>query len=131
VNRLPLVKIELARGLDRSALNGIMDTVMGCVVESLKLPADDRNIRLTEFDPDFFAMKKPYSILVEITLFSGRPKKVKETLYRKIVTALETKNGIPRESILTVLNEQPLENWGVRGGVPASDVRLNFDIRAK
>jgi phenylpyruvate tautomerase PptA (4-oxalocrotonate tautomerase family) len=130
VNRLPLVKIELARGLDRSALNGIRNTVMDSVVESLKLPADDRNVRLMEYEPDFFSIKKPYTILVEITLFTGRPKSVKEALYRNLVTALEKKAGIPKDSLFIVLNEQPLENWGVRGGVPASDVRLDFDIRA-
>jgi hypothetical protein len=28
----------------------------------------------------------------------------------------------------TVLHEVPLENWGIRGGTPASDVDLGFEV---
>ncbi|MES2031978.1 MAG: hypothetical protein V4477_22595 [Pseudomonadota bacterium] len=36
--------------------------------------------------------------------------------------------GVPELEIKIVLNEQPLENWGVRGGVPASEIELSFKI---
>jgi phenylpyruvate tautomerase PptA (4-oxalocrotonate tautomerase family) len=125
---MPLVKVELAQGKERAYLQELMVTIMDSIRDVLKLPADDRNIRLIEHDPDFFTMKPPYSLLVEVTLFSGRSPEAKKALYKKLVDALHEKLGIARESVFIVLNEQPLENWGGRGGIPASEVNLGFKV---
>ena len=68
---MPLVKIELKEGRDMSTLLKIKELVMDAVVESLQLPADDRNIRIMEYKPGLFSMKDPYEILIEIMLFAG------------------------------------------------------------
>jgi len=36
--------------------------------------------------------------------------------------------GIAPADIKIVLKEIPLENWGIRGGVPASEVELGFKV---
>jgi phenylpyruvate tautomerase PptA (4-oxalocrotonate tautomerase family) len=36
--------------------------------------------------------------------------------------------GVPELEIKIVLNEQPLENWGMRGGLPASEIELSFKV---
>ncbi len=36
--------------------------------------------------------------------------------------------GIKGDDIMIVLHEAPLENWGIRGGRPASEVDLGFKI---
>jgi phenylpyruvate tautomerase PptA (4-oxalocrotonate tautomerase family) len=36
--------------------------------------------------------------------------------------------GIAPDDIFIVLNEVALENWGIRGGVPASEVELGFKV---
>jgi phenylpyruvate tautomerase PptA (4-oxalocrotonate tautomerase family) len=100
----------------------LMATVMDSVLEALQVPAEDRNIRLIEHDPLFFTMKKPYSLLVEITLFSGRSIETKKRLYEIIVDNLYRKMGISKESAFIVLNEQPHDNWGIRDGTPASEI---------
>jgi len=125
---MPLVKIETIKGHDREFLQSLMNSTMDCVQSVLVLPADDRNIRLMEYENELFVMKKPYKYLIEITMFSGRSSNIKKTLYKTIVSVLEEKNGIKKEEIFIVLNEQPLENWGVRGGTAASDLNLNFKI---
>jgi phenylpyruvate tautomerase PptA (4-oxalocrotonate tautomerase family) len=125
---MPLVKIELAKGKEKSFLLQLMGTVMDSVQEGLKLPADDRNIRLIEHDPVFFTMKKPYSLLIEITLFSGRTLETKKRLYETLVNKLHRKMGISKEAAFIVLNEQPMDNWGVRGGVAASEIQLDFKV---
>jgi len=38
------------------------------------------------------------------------------------------KLGIAPADAFIVLKEVPLENWGIRGGVPASEVELGFKI---
>lgn len=125
---MPLIKVELAQGEEKPFLLELQKTVLDAAQDALKLPADDRNIRLIEHDPDFFTLKPPYSLLVVITLFSGRSPEVKKELYKKLVDALYEKLGIARESVFIVLNEQPLENWGGRGGIPASEVNLGFKV---
>jgi phenylpyruvate tautomerase PptA (4-oxalocrotonate tautomerase family) len=125
---MPLIKRELAKGKSNKYLSELKATVMDCVAEVLKLPADDRNIRLVEYEKDRFSMKPPYTFLIEVTLFSGRSKETKRTLYRKIVDTLYGNMGIPKDSVFIVLNEQPLENWGIRGGVPADEVKLDFKV---
>jgi phenylpyruvate tautomerase PptA (4-oxalocrotonate tautomerase family) len=125
---MPLVKIELAEGKNKDTLVKMRDLIMDAVVESLKLPDDDRNIRITEYKKDLFGMKKPYEIIIEITLFSGRTKAIKKTLFYTIVDRLYNDLNIEKDKVFIVLNEQPLENWGVRGGIPADEIKLDFNV---
>src|SRR6266545_2318517 len=62
---------------------------------------------------------------VEGTVFPGRSVDAKRRLYRLLVENLE-QAGVPRDRVLTVLHEPPLENWGIRGGQAANDVQLGF-----
>ncbi|SHF35518.1 tautomerase family protein [Dysgonomonas macrotermitis] len=124
---MPLIKIELKKGLDKQTLLSLKDTVMEAIICILQLPDDDKNIRLIEHEPDFFQLGSPYEILVEITLFSGRTKETKKELYKTIAENL-TSIGIEKEKVFIVLNEQPAINWGLRGGIPADEINLNFKV---
>jgi Tautomerase enzyme. len=125
---MPTVKIELSEGRKRQTLLCLRDAVMDSVVKILKLPSNDRNIRLIEYKQDLFQMKPPYEILIEISMFSGRTKETKKKLYQTIVERLEIDCSIEKEKILIILNEQPLENWGARGGIPADEMELGFKV---
>ncbi len=122
---MPLIKIEVEKGKYTDVLPGMRDSIMDCVVESLHLPSKDRNIRIIEYPGQFFRMKPPYEILIEIMMFSGRTKETKKKLYESVVEKCQTEFGIEKEKIFIVVNEQPPENWGVRGGIPASDISVN------
>lgn len=100
---------------------------MDSVATVLQLPENDRNIRLIEYKPEFFSLKKPYEILIEISLFKGRTTATKKLLYQTITENLQ-EIRIKKEQIFILLNEQPLENWGVRGGIPASEIQLDFEV---
>jgi len=126
---MPTVKIELQNGRDKKTLIKIRDLVMDAVVDILQLPSDDRNVRLIEYNPDLFLMKPPYEILIEISMFSGRTKDTKRKLFQTIVDRLETHGLIDKKKILITLNEQPLENWGGRGGIPADEMDLGFKVK--
>ena len=65
--------------------------------------------------------------LVEISMFPGRSLAAKRKLYKKIVENLSTL-GIPAKDIRIVLHEVPMDNWGIRGGVPASEVDIGFKV---
>ncbi len=62
-----------------------------------------------------------------IDLFTGRSLDAKKALYQAIVRNLEP-FGIPGDQIKVLLREIPAENWGIRGGVPASEVELGFEV---
>ena len=65
--------------------------------------------------------------LVEITLFASRSLQAKRGLYQAIVKRFEAL-GIAAPDVIIVLNEVPLDNWGIRGGKPASEVDLGFKV---
>ena len=125
---MPTVKIELLKGRDKPDLIKIRDLVLDAVVESLKLKSNDRNIRLIEYEEGFFQMKPPYEVLIEISMFTGRTKETKRKLYQTIVKKLENSGLVNKETVFIILNEQPLENWGVKGGIPADEIDLGFKV---
>jgi len=52
---------------------------------------------------------------------------VQKELYQNIVANLG-KLRILKSDVFIVLHEIPLENWGIRGGVPASEIDLGFKV---
>ena len=65
--------------------------------------------------------------LVEIVLFPGRTLDAKRNLYKSIVRRF-SELGIAPSDVFIVLNEPSLDNWGLRGGLPASGVDLGFNL---
>ena len=98
--------------------------------EALKVPEDDRQIRYIVHRPEHFAVppdKTQDYTYVEILLFPGRSLQAKRALYRSIVERFAAL-GIAPSDIFIVLQEPPLDNWGIRGGQPASEVDLGFSL---
>jgi hypothetical protein len=60
-------------------------------------------------------------------MFPGRSFSAKRRLYEAIVGNLG-KLGIAAIDVFIVLHEPPMEDWGVRGGRPASEVELGFPV---
>jgi len=125
---MPTIKIELQTGIDRPMLILLRDIVMDSVAGVLQLLPDDRNIRLIEYLPELFQMKKPYKVLIEISMFTGRSKETKKNLYKTITENIAASGIFDKENILIILNEVQLENWGVRGGFPADEINLGFKV---
>ena len=94
------------------------------------MPEGDRQIRYIEHKPEHFAVppgKTENYTLVEITLFPGRSLEAKSALYQSIVKRF-ARLGISQSDVFIVLNEPPLDNWGIRGGMPASEIDLGFNL---
>jgi phenylpyruvate tautomerase PptA (4-oxalocrotonate tautomerase family) len=127
---MPLVKIEIEKGFDLAYQKAVLDSVHEALVETIRIPDHDRRQRLYELDHNHFehtGRSKQYTI-IEITMFKGRSFEAKKLLYASIVINLEKNPGIPGNDITIVIHEPSLENWGIRGGKPASDVDLGFEI---
>ncbi|OLS13753.1 MAG: 4-oxalocrotonate tautomerase [Promethearchaeota archaeon CR_4] len=129
---MPLVKIEIVGPKDEAYKKAVLDGVHEALVHALKVPVDDRTQRLYVLGPENFEYRSGRTdqfTLIEILLFAGRSKEAKKKLYSRIVENLKEQPGIASKDILIVLNEQPLENWGVHGGKPADEVDLGFNIK--
>ncbi len=127
---MPLVRVETRKFRSASQKAEIMEAIHSAMRDTLKIPENDRNIRFHEYHPDDFHVpsgKTENYTLIEITMFSGRSLKTKKALYQGIVTKLGNA-GISAADVFIVLHEVPLENWGIRGGIPASEVDLGFKV---
>jgi phenylpyruvate tautomerase PptA (4-oxalocrotonate tautomerase family) len=123
---MPLVEIQVVKGRTAPAKKALFDAVHNALMDALKIPDDDRLQRLVEHDSDDFEVPSPTFTIVKITMFPGRSDAAKGELYQAIVGNLG-ELGIPPNDVFIVLEEPPLDNWGIRGGVPASEVELGFE----
>ena len=127
---MPVAKIEVRRGRPPSEVKAMIEAVYEAQREALKVPEGDRQIRYVEHRLEHFAVppgKTENYTLVEITMFPGRSLEAKRHLYQALVRRFG-ELGIAATDLFVVLQEPPLENWGIRG-VPASEVDLGFNLR--
>lgn len=128
---MPLVKIEILKGYSTEYKKAILDAVHGALVESIKIPDDDRFQRLYELEKENFEFppnKSEHVTLIEITMFPGRSLEAKKAFYQNLVDKLAKNPGIDGDDITIVLYEPPMDNWAVRDGKPASEVNIGFKI---
>lgn len=127
---MPLVRVEVRKGRSPSEKNALLEAVHSALVEALRIPEQDRTQRIYEYPPDSFEVppdKSDMFTLIEITMFPGRSTEAKRHLYKAIVRNLGPL-GIEPNDVFIVLHEPGMENWGIRGGVPASEVDLGFEV---
>ncbi len=127
---MPNVTIEVRRKYTPADEENIIAAVHAALMDGLKTPEWDKTIRLITHEPHRFAVPPGRSdryTLIDVDLFSGRSIEAKRALYQALVRNLE-KLGIPPDHITVLLRESGAENWGIRGGVPASEVDLGFKV---
>lgn len=128
---MPLVRVEILKGKNSEYKKALLDGIHKALVDILKIPEKDRIQRLYELDKENFELppnKTEDFILIELIIFKGRSYETKRNLYKTIVDNLENTLGIKRTDVLVVLHEPPLENWGIAGGKPASEIDLGFKV---
>ena len=127
----PLVKIEIRKGFSAEYKKAILDGVHQALVDALGIPDSDRFQRIYELDMEDFECPTDRTdavTMIQITMFPGRSFNAKKKLYQAIVKNLGENPGIDGYDILIILLEPPMDNWGIRGGKPASEVDLGFKI---
>jgi phenylpyruvate tautomerase PptA (4-oxalocrotonate tautomerase family) len=65
---------------------------------------------------------------ITITLFRGRTLDTKRKLYAELVEQLSQSIGIEPSSVLILLDEHDAHNWGMRGGIPASEIDFGYSV---
>lgn len=129
---MPSTVVEVRCSYSLEQESSIVEAVHAALVEGFKIPSEDRCVRLLTYEPHLFIcspeLDQPerYTV-VTITAFAGRSMNAKRNLYQGIVERLE-KQGIPPSHVKIVLNEVHQDNWGLRGGKPASEIEFGFKV---
>jgi phenylpyruvate tautomerase PptA (4-oxalocrotonate tautomerase family) len=120
---MPLVRIDTTRRLDpeqRRALGGVVHQAM---VDTLKVPADDR-FQVIVAHEDALSVTPSYLgidhgedvVLVQITLNAGRSTDQKRAFYRRVADDVHAKLDVGREDVIISLVEVVKENWSFGNG---------------
>ncbi len=128
---MPIVRITIREGKTSEYRKALLDGVHNALVQSFKIPEHDRHQVMHELNPEHLEAppsKTDNFTIIEVTAFKGRSHEAKKSLYQTIVANLAQNPGIKGDDIIIVLHEPPLENWGIRGGKPASEVNLGFKV---
>jgi phenylpyruvate tautomerase PptA (4-oxalocrotonate tautomerase family) len=129
---MPSVLIEVRRQYTQEQEIALIEAVHMALRDEFKIMPGDKNVRLLVHEPHRFACpparEKPELYThISIDAFAGRSLDAKRSLYKAIVTNLESL-GIPKDHVKILLREIGKENWGIRGGQAGCDVDLGFKI---
>ena len=127
---MPLAKIEVRRPRPAHEVAALVQVVHESLRAALRVPEADRHVRYLEYPPEHFVVPPDRTenfTIVEVTLLPGRSLDAKRAVYSGIVDGFAA-HGIDPADVLIVIHEPPLENWGIRGGQPASKVDLGFSL---
>ena len=115
---MPIVKVNIRAGRSSEFKKTLLDTIHQGLVDSMGIEDWDRFQRIEEFSeedyekPDF---KSDDFMIIELTLFPGRTVEQKRAAVETITSGISQKLGIRAEDIFILINEPPLENWGMGG----------------
>lgn len=125
---MPLTTITMQAGRTADQKKAMLQAVHAGLQSAFGIPADDRTQFINEIAPDNWDVPGGESkMIIEIKAFAGRSVDAKRSLYKSIVSNL-VECGVAREDVFIVVNDLPMENWGIRGGQAACDVDFGFKI---
>jgi phenylpyruvate tautomerase PptA (4-oxalocrotonate tautomerase family) len=85
---MPLVKVSLLKGKSKEEKEALLNAIHAALIEAFKIPENDRNQRIFEFEPENFEIpegKTSNYTLIEMDVFPGRSIEAKRKLYQTIV----------------------------------------------
>lgn len=126
---MPSTRVETRAGWIGDRHEALIAAIQTAVVEGIRIPLQDRDIRILEFPAHAFAppaSKGPSYIIIEISMFTGRSVEAKRRLYAALVRELAA-FGVPAGDVKVVVHDVPRENWGL-GGKSAIDIELGFTV---
>lgn len=114
---MPMVKIEILDGKTSSYKKDVINSVHNAIKDAVSVSETDIIQRLYEISEESFIYPGDRSsdlTVIEITLYPGRSKSVKNKLYSTIVENLGKNPGIAASDVIIILHEPPMENWAFR-----------------
>lgn len=115
---MPLVNVAMIKGKSPEYKKTVLDCIHKGLVDSIGIEDWDRFQRINEYDRADFeipSFKSDDFMIIELTLFPGRTRQQKAKAIEMITDNLGNSLGIAAEDVFIVMNEPPLENWGMGG----------------
>ena len=115
---MPLVRVDMIKGKSPEYKKTVLDCIHAGLMESIGIEDWDRFQRIVEIPGDDFETapeKTDNFMIIELTLFPGRTKEQKGDAIKAITSRLGDGLGIAPTDVFIVINEPPLENWGMGG----------------
>lgn len=128
---MPIVTITLRSGRTPQEKDKILAAVNEALSHAFKIPEHDRFQRLLELPADDFEISPKRTdkfILIEIDAFPGRSNEAKRKLFARLAENFEGLGHAP-DDFICILREPDLENWCVREGKPATDIKFGFEVK--
>lgn len=121
---MPLVRIDLAQGKSVEYRSTIGQVIYDAMIETLKVPKDDRFQVITEhpgegfvFDPNYLGIQRSKDcVFIQVTLNAGRTVDQKRAFYKAIANGLHQRLNFRPEDVLVNLVEVSKENWSFGNG---------------
>ena len=126
---MPSTRIETRTGWINGRHAEVIAAVQRAIVEGIRIPEADRNIRILEYPPEAFPPmpgRGSKFTLIEISMIAGRSVDAKRRLYAALIRELGA-FGLVADEVKLLIHDVPLENWGSRGKL-LSDVELRFKV---
>jgi 4-oxalocrotonate tautomerase len=121
---MPLVRIALRKGTTPEFRRALSDSVHRAMVETIKIPEQDRFQVITEhdesgmiYDPSYLGIARSDGVIfIQITLSAGRTLDVRKALFARIAHNLGKSPGVRPEDVFVNLVEVAKENWSFGNG---------------
>ena len=121
---MPLARIDVPAGNTPEYRSTIGAVVYDAMIETLKVPKDDRFQIIAEhapgdlvIDPTYLGIQRSAQcIIIQLTLNEGRTVEVKQAFYKAVAEGLYARLAIRKEDVFINLVEVKKENWSFGNG---------------
>ena len=115
---MPLVKVNMLAGKTSEFKKTVFNCIHEGLIDAFGIADWDRFQRIEEYDKSCWEApegKTENFMIIELTIFPGRTREQKKCAIAKITGLLRENLGIAATDVFIVMNEPPLENWGMGG----------------
>ena len=115
---MPIVNVAMLKGRSPEYKKTVLDCIHQGLVDAIGIEDWDRFQRITEYDREDFeipSFKTDAFMIIEMKFFPGRTKEQKKDLIENITGFLQERLSVDPSDVFIVIQEPPLENWGIGG----------------
>jgi hypothetical protein len=126
---MPDVLVETCGGWLGAKQSSFLEAIHLALVEALRIPPDDKVLRLVEHPAECFLTPHGARTFthIEVTMFAGRSLSAKRALYQAIVRHVAP-FGVQPGDVKIILHEVTRDNVGMPGGKAAADMELGYEV---
>lgn len=122
---MPFVQISLLEGKTPEYLKAISEGIHEALIHAFNIPINDQFQLFHEYKKQHFIVDRTFmdmarsddTIIIYITLKTGRTITMKEQFYQRVTANLEKNPKIRKEDVMIILVDNALENWSFGQGV--------------